>query len=129
MIKVTVKGETYPFDNEHYPLAEAIELEAGLGMTFGDWDRALASGSARAAAGLAWLALKRNGREVPLADILSGAYALEIGDIGAEAEKPPGPTPPAASPEGSGNGSPPSPSTTTSPPPMSVPSPSPSSTP
>jgi hypothetical protein len=130
LIKVTVKGEVFSFDNEHYPLAEAMELESGLGMTFGEWQRALALGSARAAAGLTWLALKRDGRGVPLEDILSGKYALDVADIDAEPEGEPGdPTvSPADSAGGSGNGSAPSPSTTTTPLLTSAASPSPSST-
>jgi len=129
LIKVTIKGDVFSFDNEHYPLSEAIDLETGLGMTFGEWQRALALGSARAAAGLAWLALKRAGQDVPLADILDGKYPLGTEDIDAEAEGEPGPTLPAASTAASGSGSHPSPSTTTSPPPTSAPSLSPSSTP
>ena len=123
-----MKGEVFPFDNEHYPLAEAIELEAGLGMLFGEWQRNLALGSAKAAAGLAWLALKRNGRDVPLADILSGKFELDTSDIDAELEGEPDPTLPAASAGDSGNGSAPSPKPTDTPPLTSAASPSPSST-
>ena len=56
-------------------------------MPFGEWrDVALRAGSARALAGFAWLVLKRGGRDVPLADIISGKFELAEGDIRIEAE-------------------------------------------
>src|SRR5712691_4490572 len=104
MVKVTINGEIYAFDNERYPLAEAIELEEQLGMPFGEWRGvALGAGSARALAGFVWLVLRRNGQDVPLADIISGKFELAESDIRVEAEGEPDPT---AAPSG-----PPGPST------------------
>jgi len=110
MVKVTIRGEVYSFDNERYPLAEAIELERGTGMPFGVWrTTGLATGSSVALAGFAWLVLKRNGQKVPLEDIMSGRYELDTGDISVEEEgdgdDAAGPTPPGSSP-GETSGSP-----------------------
>jgi hypothetical protein len=101
MIKVTVKGEVFSFDNENYPLPEAIELEEKLGMPFAEWERGLYRGSAKAMTGLAWLAMKRDGRDVKLEDILSGAWpegGLGVGDLRADPEGGvgPDPTPPSS---------------------------------
>jgi hypothetical protein len=110
MLKVTIKGEVYPFDNERYPLPEAIELEEKLGMTFGEWQLALPRGSAKALAGFVWLVLKRNERDTPLADILTGVFPLDENDVIIEAEAGEGPTG-APSEEPGPNISPDSPST------------------
>ena len=76
MLKVTIKGEVYSFDNERYPLSEAIELEEKLGVPFHEWRAGLSFGSAKSMAGFVWLVLKRNGQDVKLEDIISGAYDL-----------------------------------------------------
>ena len=108
-VKVTLNGVVYPFDNERYPLSEAIELEEKLGMPFSAWKVGLSRGSAKALAGFVWLVLKRNGQDVPLADIISGAWDLSENDIEIEQEGGEDPTE-APSPEGDGSTSEPSPS-------------------
>src|SRR6266702_1598386 len=115
MVKVTIGGEVFSFDNERYPISEAIALEEGLDMTYGEWQGALPRGSAKALAGFVWLVLKRDGRETPLADILSGKFPLNEDDVRVEAEG--GPDPTAAPPSsdataGSGSGPSPRPSAT-----------------
>ena len=89
MAKVTVGGEVYSFDPAYKPMSEA-----------------LMAGSARSLAGFVWLVWKRNGRDVPLADILSGAVDVDLntleiegGDDEAEAGEvgPTTPTPEASS--------------------------------
>jgi hypothetical protein len=103
MVKVTIKGEVYSFD-PRYPLAEAIALEEGLGMTFGAWQQGLAAGSAKAMAGYLWLVLRRNGQDVPLADIVSGKFAIGQDDFGIEAEGEEVPGPPGSPPSSSTSG-------------------------
>ena len=76
----------YPFDNERYPMSEAIELEEKLGVPFHKWKTDLADGSVKALAGFVWLVLKRNGQATPLEDIISGAYELSESDIEIEQE-------------------------------------------
>ena len=97
MLRVTLKGEVFEhFDNKSYTLAEAIEVERGTGMPWGVWETTgLGSGSAVALAGFAYLVYKRAGRDVPLADIMSGKFELNAEDITAEREdeaEPEGPT-------------------------------------
>lgn len=103
MLKVTIKGEVFSFD-QRYPLTEAIEIEEQLGMTFGRWQDDLAAGSAKAAAGFAWVVLHRNGRDVSLADILSGKYELNTEDVAVE-EEGSEPVNPPSSPTTGGGGS------------------------
>ena len=109
LLKVTIHGTVYPFDNERYPVSEAIELEEKLGIPFHKWKTDLADGSVKALAGFVWLVLKRNGEPTRLEDIISGAYELSESDIGIEQEGGEDPTGP-PSPEGDGSTSPPSPS-------------------
>lgn len=108
MLKVTIKDRVYSFDAGRYPLPEAIGIEEAAGVPFAEWQQALGRGSAKARAVFVWVVLKRDGQDVPLADILSGEYEVAWGDIGAEeegGEPEPGPT----SKTPSGSGSPPSP--------------------
>ena len=114
MVKVTINGEVYSFDHERYPLPEAIDLEEKIGMPFHAWKTAFYSGSAKGLAGFVYLVLKRNGKDVPLEDILSGAYELAWDDVDLEREGGEGPTGPPSSaddgptsgpsPSGSGSG-------------------------
>ena len=122
MLKVTVKGEVFPFDEDRYPMAEAIQIEKVLDVSFARYQEMLRLGYASAVGAFTWAVLKRNGRDVPLADILNGKFELWTGDVdvqpeGSEPEAgerdaaaEPGPTSPSSS-GSSGNGSPPSPST------------------
>jgi len=92
MLKVMIKDARYSFDNERYPLSEAIALEEGLGIPFHEWRTGLAQGSAKSMAGFVWLVLKRDGQDVPLTDIISGAYDLATSDVEVEDEGGPDPT-------------------------------------
>jgi hypothetical protein len=136
MAKVSIKGQVYKFSWE-YSLTDAIALEESLGMTFGQYRDALRAGSAKAAAGFTWLVLRQNGEDVPLADILSGKYALSIDDLtieadedpeGGEGKGPEGNGIPLSSDTTTGSGSPPSPSGSATRPRRSGRSPSTSST-
>ena len=127
MLKVTIHGECYPFDDEHYPVSEGVALEEGLGMDFSDWQRKLRTGSAKALCGFAFLVLKRNERNVPLADILSGKFPMNTDDISIDGDEEADPTTPGSPPD-TGSGSEPSASSTTTPPSRSEPSASSSST-
>lgn len=108
-LKVTIRGETFGFDNERYPLSEAIALEEKLGIPFHQWRTDLTQGSAKAMAGFVWLVLKRNGRDTTLEDIISGEYDLATSEVDIEEEGGPDPTPaPSPAPGGSTSGSSPS---------------------
>jgi hypothetical protein len=92
LLKVTIHGEVFSFDNERYPLSEAIALEEKLGIPFHEWKNDLDRGSAKALAGFVWLVLRRNGKDTTLEDIISGAYDVSERDIGIELEGGPDPT-------------------------------------
>jgi len=85
-LRVTIRGEVFSFDNERYPLSEAIELEEKLGVPFHAWKGDLDRGSAKALAGFVWLVFKRNGKDTTLEDIISGAYDVSERDIEIELE-------------------------------------------
>src|SRR5215472_10559711 len=93
MAKIGINGEFYEFDRNHKPMAEMLAMEEATGLAYGEWEAGLDKGSARALAALAWLVWKRAGREVPFADIVSGAAELNLGSFTIEADEGPGPTP------------------------------------
>ena len=84
MAKVTINGEVFAWDNSRKPMSEALALENGLKCRYVDWETDLQAGSARALAGFVWLVWKRNGRDVPLDDILSGAVEIDLGGLNIE---------------------------------------------
>jgi|SRR5215510_4824330 len=92
MAKIRINGEYFEFDRDYKPMSEALALEKALKITYGQWERDLTAGSARAIAGLIWVVWRRNGREVDFADIESGAVEVNLADFGAEEEEPPDPT-------------------------------------
>jgi hypothetical protein len=114
VLKVSIKGEVFSFDETRYPMAEAIQIEKALDVSFGKYQEMLAGGYASAASAFTWAVLHRNGRDVPLADILNGTFELDTADVDiktegeTEGEGVPGPTGPSST-STSGDGSPPSP--------------------
>ena len=118
MAKVTIGGEVFEYDLARKPLEEALAIEEALKCRYVDWENDLRAGSARGIAGFVWLVWRRNGRDVPIGDILSGAVDVDLGvldvDTGDEGE--PGPTspPPDPSPATGGTTSASSPKPSTS---------------
>jgi len=88
--KITINGEVFEYDLDRKPLSEALALEAAMKKTemkedfpnYAAWEAGLHAGSARAVAGFVWLVWRRNGRDVPLADLLSGAIDVELAGFG-----------------------------------------------
>lgn len=78
MAKVTINGEVFQWDPTRKPLSEALALEDALKCRYADWEADLQAGSARAIAGFVWMVWRRNGRDVPIGDILSGATDVEL---------------------------------------------------
>jgi hypothetical protein len=90
--KVSINGEYFAFDPQHKPMAEMLALEEATGLSYGEWESGMTRMSARALAALVWLLWKRDGREVPFADIVSGD--LNLAEVTFEADgPPPDPTP------------------------------------
>ena len=96
MAKVHINDEVFDYDTESKPLAEMIALEKALNVTYGQWEQDMRAGSARALAGMIWLVWRRDGRDVPFADIESGAVPVnydqflveEDGGVEGEGEDP-----------------------------------------
>ena len=93
-LKVTINGEHFAFDSQHKPMAEMLALEEATSLSYGEWEAGMSRGSARALAALVWLLWKRDGRDVPFGDIVSGDLNLAAITIEADGP-PPDPTPPA----------------------------------
>jgi hypothetical protein len=93
MARIGINGEFFEFDRNHKPMSEMLALEEATGLAYGEWEAGLDKGSARSLAALAWLVWKRDGRDVPFADVVSGAVELNLGSFTIEADgEPPGPT-------------------------------------
>jgi hypothetical protein len=104
--KVTVNGEVFEFDPVRKPMAEALAIEDALKIPYAQYEEGLGKGSARSIAGFVWLVWRRNGKDVPLADILSGAVDIDLSTLEIEAADgeadPTTPTPAASSTTGAG---------------------------
>src|SRR5882762_8749066 len=81
MAKVTINGEKFDFDISRKPMSEALALEEGLKCTYAKWEADMKAGSARAMCGFIWLVWRRDGRDVKLADMLSGAVDFDVADL------------------------------------------------
>ena len=100
MAKVTIGGEVFEFDLARKPMAEALAIEEGLKIPYAQYEEGLRTGTARSVAGLIWAVWHRNGRDVALADILSGAVDVDLESLdveGTEGEADPTTPTPAAS--------------------------------
>jgi len=76
-LKVVINGETFDYDQDRRPMSEALAIEKECGRRYAEWESELFGGSAWAMAVLAWLIWRREGREVPLADILDGTVDFD----------------------------------------------------
>ena len=87
MAKVTIGGEVFGFDPSRKPMSEALAIEKAMKIPYAQYEQGLTEGSAQSLAGFICLVWRRNGRDVPLADILSGAVDIDLGDLDIEAEE------------------------------------------
>jgi hypothetical protein len=81
MAKITVGGETFDYDGKKQPMSEALAVEDLYGKNYAAWQDDLSAGSAKAMCVLAWLIWRRDGRDVPFADILSGKADFDLGEM------------------------------------------------
>jgi hypothetical protein len=81
MAKIKINGELFDWDESKKPMSEALAIENGLGMRYADWETELDAGSMRAMCGFVWLVWRRDGRDVPLEDILSGKVEIDLGEL------------------------------------------------
>jgi hypothetical protein len=87
MAKVTINGEMFDFDQTKRPMLEALTIEHELKMRYADWETELQGGSARALCGFIWMVWHRDGRDVPLEDILSGKADVNLADVNIESDE------------------------------------------
>lgn len=73
-MKITVGGEAlaYEFELGNVLMSQALAIEKAAGRRYVEWEAEVVGGSAQAMAVLVHLAWKDSGRDVPVADILSG---------------------------------------------------------
>lgn len=86
--RVRIGDDSVEFDMNSLPLHEGIGLQKATGWRIKQLAEALQDGDMLAIAALAWLALKRMGKDVSFADIESGAYPLDLADISVETDEP-----------------------------------------
>jgi hypothetical protein len=88
------------------PMLDALAVEEVYKRRYVEWQVDLASGSARAMCALVWLIWRRDGRDVPFENIISGKVPLDADEIMAaiiesvnvEGEAAPDPTTPGTPP-------------------------------
>jgi hypothetical protein len=106
LAKVTINGEVFDWDHSRRPMSEALAIENGLKCNFAQWETDLAAGSARAMCGFIWLVWRRDGRDIPLDDILTGKIDIDLATFDIEADEgeagPTTPTPAASNTTGGG---------------------------
>lgn len=86
-MKVTVNGEKFDFDTSRKPMSELLAIENGLHCTYSQWEADMQAGSARAMCGFIWLVWRRDGRDVKLADMLSGEVDFDTADLDIEPDE------------------------------------------
>jgi hypothetical protein len=77
-MKVVLAGETYDWDGTRAPMSEALWVEHVYKRRYAEWQEDLAAGSAKAMCVLACLIWRRDGRDVPLADVLDGTVDFDL---------------------------------------------------
>jgi hypothetical protein len=85
--KVTINGEMFDFDQGKRPMLEALTIEDKLKMPYAEWETQLGAGSVRALCGFIWMVWHRDGRGIPLEDILSGAAEVNLAEVKIEADE------------------------------------------
>ena len=99
-MKVTINGEVFGFDPSRQPMEEALAIENALQIPYAQYEAGLREGSVKSVAGFIWLVWRRNGRDVALGDILSGAVDIDLNTLDIvpeEGEEGPTTLPPPAS--------------------------------
>jgi hypothetical protein len=80
-MKVTINGEAFEWDGTKAPMSEALAIEEVYKRRYAEWQDDLNAGSAKAFCVLAWLIWRRDGRDVPFDDILSGKVDFDFQEM------------------------------------------------
>lgn len=81
MAKIVIDGETFDYDGQKQPMSEALAIEEVYGARYAQWQDDLWAGSAKAMCVLAWIIWRREGRDIPFADIVSGKVDFDLGEM------------------------------------------------
>jgi hypothetical protein len=79
--KVVINGEAFDWDGKKAPMSEALWIEDNYKRRYVEWQDDLQAGSAKAFALLACLIWRRDGRDVPYEDIISGKADFDLGEM------------------------------------------------
>ena len=86
-MKVILGGEPFDYDGGRMPMSDALWIEHVYKRRYAEWEADLNAGSAKALAMLACLIWRRDGRDVPLQDLLDGKTDFDLAEmIGSMAE-------------------------------------------
>ena len=86
-MKVVLGGEPFDYDGGRMPMSDALWIEHVYKRRYAEWEADLNAGSAKALAMLACLIWRRDGRDVPLQDLLDGKTDFDLAEmIGSMAE-------------------------------------------
>lgn len=77
-MKVIIAGEAFEYDGAKAPMSEALWVEHVYKRRYAEWQSDLQAGSARAMCVLACLIWRRDGRDVPLQDVLDGKVDFDL---------------------------------------------------
>ena len=77
-MKVVLDGESFDWDAAKAPMSEALWVEHVYKRRYAEWQEDLAAGSAKAMCVLACLIWRRDGRDVPLDDLLDGTVDFDL---------------------------------------------------
>ena len=77
-MKVVLNGESFDWDATRAPMSEALWVEHVYKRRYAEWQEDLAAGSAKAMCVLACLIWRRDGRDVPLQDLLDGTVDFDL---------------------------------------------------
>jgi hypothetical protein len=80
-VKIVLGGETFEWDGTKAPMSEALAIEGVYGRRYAEWQSDLEAGSAKAFCVLAWIIWRRDGRDVPFGDILSGKADFDFQEM------------------------------------------------
>jgi len=77
-MKVVINGEPFDYDGARMPMSDALWIEEAYKRRYIEWEADLNAGSAKAMCMLACLIWRRDGRDVPLQDVLDGKTDFDL---------------------------------------------------
>lgn len=78
MIRITVGGASYEYDETRLMNTEAIALQKATGLRPPEFAEGLENGDAIALSGLVWLIMRRAGQDIKFSDLEFDLAAIEM---------------------------------------------------